>query len=71
MSIYRASPWKTGEVFYWSAVQLRADHSGNDLRRLARRSDEANQTRRLLSLAVNLMAARVEKPPRSGASVFR
>lgn len=37
-----------------SAVHVRADYSGDDLRLLARRSDEADQTRRLLSLAVIL-----------------
>lgn len=37
-----------------AAVQVRADYSGDDLRRLARRSDDADQTRRLLALAVIL-----------------
>ena len=37
-----------------AAVQLKADYSGDDLRRLARRSDDADQTRRLLALAVIL-----------------
>ncbi len=36
------------------AVELRSDYSGNDLRRLARKSDEADQTRRLLVLALIL-----------------
>jgi transposase len=35
-----------------AAVQLRSDYSGDDLRRLARASRDAAQTRRLLSLAV-------------------
>ncbi len=34
-----------------AAVQLRSDYSGDDLRRLARASRDAAQTRRLLSLA--------------------
>jgi transposase len=34
------------------AVPLRADYDGPRLRRLARASDDANQTRRLLALAV-------------------
>jgi transposase len=34
-----------------AAVQLRSDYSGDDLRRLARASGDAAQTRRLLSLA--------------------
>jgi transposase len=34
-----------------TAVQLRGDYSGDDLRRLARASDDAAQTRRLLALA--------------------
>ena len=34
-----------------SAVKLREDHSAVDLRRLAKRSKDANQSRRLLSLA--------------------
>ena len=33
------------------AIALRADHSGDELRKLARASDDANQTRRLLALA--------------------
>lgn len=37
-----------------AALQLRSDFSGDDLRRLARRSDDADQTRRLLALAVIL-----------------
>ncbi len=37
-----------------SAVQIRLDYTGTDLRRLARKSDEADQTRRLLALAVVL-----------------
>ena len=36
-----------------AALQLRNDYSGNDLRRLARTSDDADQTRRLLALAVS------------------
>jgi len=32
-------------------IRLRADYSGDDLRALAKRSKDANQTRRLLSLA--------------------
>ncbi|MDG1972885.1 MAG: IS630 family transposase [Paracoccaceae bacterium] len=35
-----------------AALQVRNDYSGNDLRRLARTSDDADQTRRLLALAV-------------------
>jgi len=35
-----------------SAVKLREDYSAVDLRRLAKRSKDANQSRRLLSLAV-------------------
>ena len=34
-----------------SAVRLREDYSAEDLRRLARRSKDVNQSRRLLSLA--------------------
>jgi transposase len=34
-----------------SAVKLREDYSASDLRRLAKRSKDANQSRRLLSLA--------------------
>ena len=34
-----------------AAIGLRADFSGDDCRRLARESDDANQTRRLLALA--------------------
>ena len=37
-----------------SAVQVRKDYSSDDLRRLARASDDADQTRRLLALAVIL-----------------
>ncbi len=33
------------------AIALRADHTGDELRKLARASDDANQTRRLLALA--------------------
>ena len=36
------------------AVQVRKDYSSDDLRRLARASDDADQTRRLLALAVIL-----------------
>lgn len=36
------------------AVELRLDYSGDELRRLARKSDEADQTRRLLALALIL-----------------
>ena len=35
-------------------IRARKDYSGDDLRRLARASDEADQTRRLLALAVVL-----------------
>jgi transposase len=48
-----------------AAVQLRSDYSGDDLRRLARASRDAAQTRRLLSLAAiydggsRSMAARI------------
>ena len=38
-----------------AAVQLRSDFLGDDLRRAARKSDDADQTRRLLALAVSLM----------------
>jgi hypothetical protein len=34
-----------------SALRLREDYSGEELRMLARRSKDANQSRRLLSLA--------------------
>ena len=34
-----------------SAVRLREDYSAEELRRLARRSKDVNQSRRLLSLA--------------------
>ena len=37
-----------------SGVKIRSDYSGDDLRRIARASDEADQTRRLLALAVIL-----------------
>lgn len=37
-----------------TAVQVRSDYSAGDLRRLARRSDDADQTRRLLALSVIL-----------------
>ena len=37
-----------------AAVQVRKDYSSDDLRRLARASDDADQTRRLLALAVIL-----------------
>ena len=37
-----------------AAVQVRADYSSDDLRRLARASGDADQTRRLLSVAVIL-----------------
>jgi len=37
-----------------AAVQVRSDYSAGDLRRLARRSNDADQTRRLLALAVIL-----------------
>ena len=37
-----------------AAVELRADYSCDDLRGVARRSDDADQTRRLLALAVIL-----------------
>ncbi len=33
------------------AIPLRADYTGDELRKLARASDDANQTRRLLALA--------------------
>ena len=36
------------------AISVRADYCGDDLRRLAKQSEDANQTRRLLSLAVIL-----------------
>jgi len=35
-----------------AAIELRVDYDGDDLRRLARRSRDADQTRRLLALAV-------------------
>jgi len=35
-----------------AAVQVRSDYSAVDLRRIARRCDDADQTRRLLSIAV-------------------
>jgi hypothetical protein len=38
-----------------SAVTLRTDFSAEDLRRLARRSKINNQSRRLLSLAAQLL----------------
>lgn len=37
-----------------AAVQVRTDYCGDDLRRLARASDDADQTRRLLALAAIL-----------------
>lgn len=37
-----------------SGIEIRSDYTGDDLRRLARGNDEADQTRRLLSLAVIL-----------------
>ena len=37
-----------------AAVQVRKDYSSDDLRRLARASEDADQTRRLLALAVIL-----------------
>jgi transposase len=37
-----------------SGIEIRSNYTGDDLRRLARRSDEADQTRRLLALAVIL-----------------
>jgi transposase len=37
-----------------AGIELRGDLSAGDLRRLARRSDDADQTRRLLSIAVIL-----------------
>ena len=37
-----------------AGVEIRTDHSADDLRRLARRSDDADQTRRLLALSVIL-----------------
>ena len=37
-----------------AGVEIRIDHSADDLRRLARRSDDADQTRRLLALSVIL-----------------
>lgn len=37
-----------------AALPLRSDHSADDLRRIARDSDDADQTRRLLALAVIL-----------------
>lgn len=37
-----------------AAVQMRSDYSSDELRRIARRSDDADQTRRLLALAVVL-----------------
>ena len=38
--------------FSGSAVPLRTDYDGGTVRRLARASDDANQTRRLLALAI-------------------
>ncbi len=35
-----------------AAIQLRDDYDGSALRRLAKASDDANQTRRLVALAV-------------------
>ena len=37
-----------------TAVQLRSDYSSSDLRGMARKSDDAGQTRRLLCLAMIL-----------------
>lgn len=37
-----------------SGIEIRSDYTGDDLRRQARRSDEAGQTRRLLAVAVVL-----------------
>ena len=37
-----------------AAVKIRSDYSSEELRRLARRSKDANQSRRLLSLAAVL-----------------
>jgi hypothetical protein len=42
----------TGRFFMAAAIELRADFGADDLRRLARVSRNARQTRRLLALAV-------------------
>ncbi len=42
------------------AIVLRADHGADDLRRLARASRDATQTRRLLALAIHDGASRTE-----------
>jgi transposase len=41
-----------GRFFMAAAIGLRADHGADDLRRLAKTSQDARQTRRLLALAV-------------------
>src|SRR5690606_32942896 len=44
-------PWRRGDSAMGSAVKLRTDYSASELRRLAKGSDDVNQSRRLLSLA--------------------
>jgi len=45
---------KRAGFFMAAAIELRADFTGDDLRRLARDSGDAKQVRRLLALAVVL-----------------
>jgi len=49
-----------------AAIPVRSDYSGYDLCRLARTSDDANQTRRLLSLAVILDGGSRNEAARTG-----
>ena len=49
-----------------AGVEISADHSAVDLRRIARRSDDADQTRRLLALAVILDGGSRSEAARTG-----
>ena len=49
-----------------SGIEIRSDYTGDDLRHVARRSDEADQTRRLLALAVILDGGSRGKAARTG-----
>lgn len=49
-----------------AGIEFRGDHTAAKLRRLARRGDDADQTRRLLSLAVILDGGSRTRAARTG-----
>lgn len=54
-----------------AAVQVKRRYSSDDLRRLARSSNDADQTRRLLALAIILDGGSRSDAARTGGVGFR